>query len=298
MSRQEIILISLAASFLALSQLSHAAQVKEEAAPIRRIDHIMIRADHPGEIYTLFTKTMQLPVAWPLALRGGVTSGGVGFGNVNVEAIQFPGQQPSPAQLIGFGFETTPLSECLAELVRRGITYYEARPFALSGPDGSKKTLFTNVTLRQFSDSDSPGDATMHNFLSEYSPAYVDVGQRRERLRMELAEKGGGPLGVKGVKEVVIGATDLKTATTLWGKLLGPRRPSAPGLWQVSDGPAIRVVRAGEDKLQGLVIEVASLRQAKTFLEEKGLLGRISGKEVMIDPSKIEGLTIRLVEHK
>jgi hypothetical protein len=118
-----------------------------------------------------FTETLQLPVAWPLATRGGVTSAGVGFGNVNVEAIKFPAQKPSKAQLVGFGFEPSRLAECLTELERRGIRYGEPRPFVVTQPDGSKKTLFTNVTLQQFSDSDRPGDATMHIFLSEYSPS-------------------------------------------------------------------------------------------------------------------------------
>lgn len=297
MARQKIISISLAAIFLAFSRLGSAAQVKEPAPPpVRHIDHIMIRADDPGKLFAFFSETLQLPVAWPLATRGRVTSGGVGFGSVNVEAIRFPEQKPSPSQLVGFGFEPSPLSECLGELDRRGIIYGELRPFVVTEQDGSKKTLFTNVTLRQFSDSDRPANATMHIFLSEYSPMYVNVEQRHARLRRELVESGGGPLGVDAVKEVIIGATDLKAATSLWERLLEPRRPSAPGLWQVGNGPAIRVVQAGENKLQGLVISVVSLRRAKAFLQEKGLLGSVSEKEVTIDPSKIQGLNIRLVE--
>jgi hypothetical protein len=53
---------------------------------------------------------------------------------------------------------------------------------------------------------------------------------------------------------------------------------------------------AEENKLQGLVISVVSLRRAKAFLLEKGLLGSVSGKEVTIDPAKIQGVNIRLVE--
>src|SRR5687767_11777379 len=62
--------------------------------PIRQIDHIMIRTASPHELYAFFTETLQLPVAWPITSpRAGVTTGGVGFGNVNVEAIQFTGQK-------------------------------------------------------------------------------------------------------------------------------------------------------------------------------------------------------------
>ncbi|HEY9432615.1 MAG TPA: hypothetical protein VI260_14215 [Blastocatellia bacterium] len=298
MNRRNMISIPLAAIFLAFSWLPAAAQVKEPAPPVRQVDHIMIRADDPGNLYAFFSEILQLPIAWPLATRGRVTSGGVGFGNVNVEAIQFPGQKPSHTLLVGFGFEPSPLAECLGELDRRGITYGELRPFVLTEQDGSKKTLWTNVTLRQFSDSDRPADATIHIFLSEYSPTYVDVEQRRARLNRDLLESGGGPLGVMAVKEIIIGATDVKAATKLRERLLEPRRASAPGLWQAGDGPAIRVVRAGENRLQGLVISVVSLQRAKAFLQEKGLLGSVSEKEVTIDPSMVQALNIRLVEKR
>jgi catechol 2,3-dioxygenase-like lactoylglutathione lyase family enzyme len=267
--------------------------------PIRQIDHIMIRAGDPRELYAFFVETLQLPIAWPMTSpRAGVMTGGVGVGNVNVEAIQFPAQTDERPRLLGFAFEPSVLDDSVIELKRRGLTVGERRPLTATGPDGSKRTLWTNVTLQQFSDSDNPAEGAIHIFLSEYSPTYVDVEQRRTRLRRELQESGGGPLGVKAVKEVIVGTTDLNAAVGLWGRLLEPRRPSAPGLWQVGDGPAIRVVRAGESKLQGLVISVVSLRQAKAFLRAKGLLGSVTEKDATIDPSKIQSLNIRLVEDR
>ena len=255
---------------LVLGSFDSAAQ--RTAPPIRRIDHIMIRADDPAKLYAFFTETLQLPVAWPMmSPREGVATGGVGFGNVNVEAIRFPGQksQPSRAQLLGFGFEPSSLAESLAELDRRGISYGERRPLIATGQDGSKNTLWTNVTLRQFSDGEA-ADATMHVFLSEYSPTYVNVEQRRERLRRQLAESGGGPLGVEAVKEVIVGVTDLEAARGLWQKLLDPTPLSGSRTWQVGDGPAIRLLQAGENTTQGLVISVASLPRAKSFSSGEG----------------------------
>jgi catechol 2,3-dioxygenase-like lactoylglutathione lyase family enzyme len=287
----------LAASILvAVANFDLAAQ--RTATPIRRIDHIMIRADDPAKIYGFFTEVLRLPVAWPImSPREGVATGGVGFGNVNVEAIRFPGQksQTGKDQLLGFAFEPSPLAECLAELDRRGIRYGEPRPSISTRPDGSKNTLWTNVTLPQFSDGEA-ANATMHVFLSEYSPTYTNVDQRRERLRRQLAESGGGPLGVEAVKEVIIGVTDMKVAQGLWQKLLDPISMSGPGMWQVSDGPAIRLVQAKENTTQGLVITVQSLQRAKTFLRERDLLGTHSEKEATIDPSRIHGLNIRVVE--
>jgi hypothetical protein len=149
--------------------------------------------------------------------------------------------------------------------------------------------------LRQFSDSDGPADATVHIFLSEYSPTYVNVGQRRARLRSDLIAKQGGPLGVEALKEVVIGVHDLDGARALWQKLLGPTPPSDVNVWPIGDGPAIRLVAAEKTSIQELVIRVASLQRARAFLREKALLGTDSPGETTIDPSRLNGLRFRLV---
>jgi hypothetical protein len=256
----------------------------------------MVRTDRPAQLYAFFTEVLQLPIAWPLATRGQVTSGGAGFGNVNVEAIQFSGQPSSSAQLVGFGFEPIPLPECLRELSRRGIRYGDPRPFVSTTETGSKKILFTNVTLQELSDADRPITATMHIFLSEYSPDYVDLEQRRTRLRRAVQQSGGGPLGINGVQEIVIGAKDWQRAISIWQRLLDPIRPSAPGLWNVGDGPSLRVVESGDDRLQAVTVRVDSLRRAKEFLGERGLLGVARSDGVTIDSSKLWGLNIRLIE--
>jgi hypothetical protein len=108
----------------------------------------------------------------------------------------------------------------------------------------AKRTLWTNVTLRQFSDSDSPADATTHIFVSEYSPAYVNVDERRARLRAQLVNNGGGPLGVVDVKEVIIGAVDMEGARQLWQRFLDPTPSATSNTWQIGTGPAVRLVPA------------------------------------------------------
>lgn len=272
------------------------SQTPSTSQPIRQIDHIMIRTGDPRELYAFFTETLQLPIAWPMTSpRAGVLTGGVGFGNVNIEAIQVPGQTDSRPRLLGFAFEPAALDESLIELKRRGLTCGEPRPLVATGPDGSKRTLWTNVTLRQFSDSDSPADATIHIFLSEYSPAYVNVDERRERLRTQLLNSGGGPLGVVDVKEIVIGAVDLEAARRLWQRLLDPTRSATSNTWQIGSGPAVRLVPADENRVQAVLIRVASLARATTFLRERKLLVVDAAGQVSIDPSKIGGLELRLV---
>jgi catechol 2,3-dioxygenase-like lactoylglutathione lyase family enzyme len=274
-----------------------ASQRQAASAPIRQIDHIMIRTGEPRELYDFFAATLQLPIAWPMTSpRPGVMTGGVGFGNVNVEAIQFPGQTDARPRLLGFALEPSALDESVIELNRRGLTSWDRRPLVATGSDGSKRTLWTNVTLRQFSDSDNPADATMHIFLSEYSPAYVNVAERQAGLQSQLIASGGGPLGVVEVKEVIIGSADIQAARQLWQKLLEPTLSATSNTWQIGSGPAIRLVPAKENRVQALLIRVASLDRARTFLRDRQLLGADAAEQVTIDPSRVGGLDLRLVD--
>jgi hypothetical protein len=92
MTQRRTLVLAAVTMVMALGNADSAAQ--RSTAPIRRIDHIMIRADDPAKVYAFFTDVLQLPVAWPMmSPREGVATGGVGFGNVNVEAIRFPGQK-------------------------------------------------------------------------------------------------------------------------------------------------------------------------------------------------------------
>jgi hypothetical protein len=287
----------LLAALLAGGSSEIGSQTRVTSQPIRQIDHIMIRAGDPRELFAFFTDTLQLPIAWPLTSpRAGVMTGGVGFGNVNVEAIQFPGQADPRPRLLGFALEPAALDESLIELNRRGLTSGERRPLVATGPDGSRRTLWTNVTLLQFSDSDSPADATIHIFLGEYSPTYVNVDERRARLRTQLLDSGGGPLGLVDVKEVIIGAVDVELARRSWQRLLDPTPSATSNMWQIGAGPAIRLVPASENRVQALLIRVASLERAKAFLRMNQLLGVDAPEQVTIDPSKIGGLDLRLVE--
>ena len=298
MTSLQRVYVALAATLLSGGIWGAATLAQERLQPVvQHIDHIMIRAQEPDELYAFFVDTLQLPVAWPLAERGGVTSGGVGFGNVNVEAIRFPGPsgEPRPAHLVGFAFKPLALDKSLAELKRRGIEYGAPRPFVTTGPDGTKTTSFTNVTLSHFSDADRPAAATLHVFLSEYNPAYVDAEQRRARLRQELTSRAGGPLGIRGVEEIVVGTTDLNAANGLYGKLLEPAVPVS-GVWRIGDGPSIRLVHADKNLVQELLVRVVSLDRARKFLEERKLLGSVSETRVRITPAKIHGVNIVLFE--
>jgi catechol 2,3-dioxygenase-like lactoylglutathione lyase family enzyme len=288
--------VGVLAALVLLGCVELRGQPQPAEPPIRQIDHLMIKADDPREVFAFFSETLGLPIAWPLEERGGVVSGGVGFGNVNVEAIRFTGQRslPSRAQVTGFGFEPSPLRACLDELGRRGVPYGPVRPLIVTDAKGAKQRLFTNVTLLGLSDTALPVDATLHIFLSEYSPTYVDVAGRHARIRKELAANGGGPLGVDSMREVVLGLSDLETMRARWQQLLSPA-PVIQGVWQVGAGPAIRTVPAKENRVEELVVRVRSLARAKAFLQANGLLAAETA-DVALEPTRAFGIKMRFVE--
>ena len=285
------------AALLVFGHVDLTGQLQPAEPPIRQIDHVMIKADDPREVFAFFTETLGLPIAWPLEERGGVVSGGVGFGNVNLEAIRFPGQKslPSRARLAGFGFEPSPLRACLDELHRRGVVYGPMRPLIVTDSKGAKQTLFTNVTLLGLSDTPLPVGAAMHIFLSEYSPTYVDVAGRHARIRKELVANGGGRLGVDSMREVVVGVSDVDTMRARWQQLLSPA-PAMQGVWHVGTGPAIRIVPAKENRVEELVVRVKWLTRAKAFLQANGLLAAGTAADVALDPMRAFGIKMRFVE--
>jgi hypothetical protein len=282
----------LAAILLVAGNSSEAQMIDQP--PVSQVDHLMVRTHKPEILHRFFSEILQLPVAWPLTKYRVFTTGGVGFGNVNVEFIgnEALAGDPSRSQFVGIALEPPSLKESLAELSTRGIQFGQLRP----GPVGSSTVQWTNVTLNQLSDADNFADANIFVFLNKYEASYVDVPGRRARLLEELRLKRGGALGIEAVRQIIIGTVNLERARKLWGALLAPRLSEGSDTWAVGAGPAVRLVSADRDAIQSLVLQVSSVEQAQSFLRDNDLIGSVSEQSVTIDPEKVQGLIIRLVE--
>ena len=128
-------------------------------------------------------------------------------------------------------------------------------------------------------------------FWSEFK----DHAEKRAADLARLRAAGGGPLGVESVGEIVVGVKDFDAARELWRKLYAPVPEKAEGVWEIDDGPAVRLVHADADSIQTLTLKVSSLERAETHLRESGMLGAVNVDEITIAPSKLEGLDVRLV---
>jgi hypothetical protein len=101
-------------------------------------------------------------------------------------------------------------------------------------------------------------------------------------------------LGIRSVREIIIGTKDLPREKPLWEKLLMPLVPAAPGLLQAGTGPAIYLAADSTDRISRIVFVVESLDRAKTFLKDNRMLGTASKKEISINAPETRGLSIIL----
>jgi hypothetical protein len=262
---------------------------RQTANIVRQVDHILIVSSEAKELFSLLSGTFQLPVAWPMSDYGGFASGGIAVGNVNLEIIKDsePAAGVEKSRWSGFALEPEPLRISLAEMDAQGIRHGAPTPFRSMQPDGSFTTRWTTVALPDVSSDD------VEIFLCQFGD---DLPARRLRTLEQLRSGDGGPLSVHSIKEIVYGASDVKRMQLHWQKLLHPRQESSPGVWQVGAGPALRLIQADKDGIQGLVVNVKSIEKARRFLKEHGLLGAERPGALMVAGSQFEGLNVTLVE--
>jgi hypothetical protein len=302
-----------------------------ETPAVRRIDHLIIRVDDAlyDEFYALFADTLRLPTPWPPTEHPTMRSGGLFAGNVDLEILYVPGGPfRDQAHLYGVVFEAW--GEDAAVLASRGIEYLPS-PYLrnepgkppimlwmnyffgpLLGSNSWLKMLFTlkklvpdNLWMRNAAGRGSNARAVefMFNevyrnglaFMVKYNPAWRNINAERRISAAQLAARQGGVLGLRRVKEVVVGSTHLTASSALWRTLLRPAPEETALCWQVGDGPAIRVIAADYDGLHHMVWEVHSLDAARAALEELGMLGVVMQDEITLHPDTVFGLDIRLV---
>jgi len=245
----------------------------------------MILTRDPNSLYSFLVNLLELSVLYPYRPEApGFKSGLLCAGNVNLEVVPSSSTPPSelPATFGNMAFEPNSLATSIAELKAREIEYSGPFPYVETDADGKQQTRWTNVGLRTLRGA----------FLCEYN---FDVAGRRKACQQELGRRGGGPIGLQRVKEIVLGVTELDDAIVRWQKVLDPLRPDAAGFWRVGDGPALRLILSDPAGIQRLVLEVKSLDQATGFLARHNLLGIRSKDEIKIDAKGVQGLDLRLV---
>ena len=139
-----------------------------------------------------------------------------------------------------------------------------------------------------------PYDANL--FVCDYKNRQ-GVARNRKSGADKLKEMNGGGLGVIFLREIVIGATDVKKYDSQLQKLPDIKKNNN-NLFSFNEGPALRLQQSSKNGILKVVIAVRSLKDAKVFLESRKLMGDVNEHSVFILPAAMDGLQIELVEQK
>ena len=266
------------------------AQSMETPVAIR-IDHVMVEHKMPAQIYGLFTKQFQLPVMWPMADYGQFSSGGVFFGNVVLEFGRFgtlPATAPQNARLAGIALAPAfSAAASITALDQRNIGHGAPEPFTTTNANGQSQTLWTNVVVNDI----GPSRALLFvcHYQFDTQPALTSSGSK-------LASIQGGPLGLLGVKDIVVETTDFDASRAKWRALLAPAQEKSPDEFTLGSGPAIKLVKGSADALRSLTLEVASLPAARQALTDQNVATIENGAGIEIAGKDFDGLRLTLVQ--
>ena len=264
---------------------------REDISPIVKVDHFYAVSPRAQELYQFLRRDLQLPVVWRFSDYGIFTSGALSLGNLVVEVVQQEGSEDGASERASFrGIALEPVGtaeSAMAWLDERSLGHSALGPIRemIDGP-----RLFRWVSFGL----DVPPDAA-EIFVCDYK--FRDsVREGRVAASRELLRSGGGPLGVRAIREIVIAVADLRQGTDSWAGLLGRERLGPPGVFTFAEGPAVRLVQSPRDGIHEVVLEVASLADAKSYLDSKGLLGSEVDGYLTVAAPAVQGLRIRLTE--
>lgn len=256
---------------------------------LTKVDHVILVSGESERLFQFFRDEFQLSVVWPFNSYGDFASGGLSFGNVVIEFKKAVDGAAARTEFKGIAFEPVGDADAaIAELKRRRIPHREPNPYKYT-QDGQERVGWVTIDLKGV----PPANANV--FICDYKQRERVAGGR-SRASGELAGKGGGPLGVTSLRELVLGVKSVKDASREWGKLLDSPGRGTSSVFAFGPGPRIRLVRAEAEGIQSMVAGVKSTARAKQFLTERRMLGRASKGQLWIDPAGVGGLVIALVE--
>ncbi len=262
------------------------------------IDHIMLRLAAAEPLFDLFSRVFGLPVAWPLQHTAFATYGWVHAGNTDLELwaaasnSDLPAHAPPPV-VHGFALEPAlPLQEAMAGTTALGIECKPARPFQSTGSQGEVVTNFTNSVLLDLSAAgccifwcEWQSQARIYPWEEAATPT-----QRRAQHRQALQDRGGGPLGLLGLRAIRMGTPDLAMHQRHWQALSGS--PSGHPI-ALAPGISLDLFRAEHLRIESLTFSVHSLAAARTFLAGRKLLQAETADTLWV---ACEGLQMGLVQ--
>jgi len=251
----------------------------------------MVKTIDPESLFSFFSDVLGLPVAWPLVDYGSFSSGGVSFGNVNMEIMANSQKRdnnsliPPGDGIVGIAFQPDlTLDSTIQILDTNNLAHSKLLPFS-NRVNGVENLLWTNLVLEYF----MPGSLV---FYCEYT-FKQDVF--RSKMKSALDSSNGGPLGITGLAEIIIHYNESKVLEN-WQFLLSSLNESETHILNGGNGVMVRLIKSDENRISSLLVSVKSLGRARGVLKELGIFDSEDSSRISIKPDAISGLQISLSE--
>jgi len=256
-------------------------------AQVNKIEHFFASSPKAEKLFDFFSKELELPVLWNYQAWGDFASGGVTLGNVAFEFVNYKGADSTAFN--GIALEPRHhMEEFERELDKLGIAHDTI--------DNSNVLKDSTGALRGWSlltpKDVLPTDANL--FICDYKNR-PGVANNRKNGANKLKEMNGGGLGVISLKEIVVGANDVKKYDSQLQKLPDLKK-NKDNLFSFNEGPSLRLQQSSKNGILKIVVTVRSLKNAKAFLDSKKSSGKVNASSIFILPAAIDGLQIELVE--
>lgn len=231
---------------------------------IRGIEHLSAVVPGAAAMHASLRDQLGLPEVWAFQDWGGFSSGGVSLGNVVLESIEASPRTPrdAGAELVGVALEPSfPMDHVLGQLRHMGIGHGALVSPRRRNADGTVGG-WNVVGLAPFVEGNV--------FVCEYVDA-DRVRAGRAAAQQALAGSDGGPVGITGAREIVVGAVDVGAARERWVAMGALPDADVSGVLRFPMGPAVRIEAADRDAILAVVCDATRPDALAPLLSSPGL---------------------------
>jgi hypothetical protein len=254
-------------------------------AQISKVEHFNAHTIHAQELFELFKTKFRLPVIYDYQELGNFSSGGLWLGNITIEFVNYQGLNAGAAIFKGISLEPVQHADTVVRMLDEYAIAHSSPAPARFTVDNVEKTYWTNIGLKDLSADD------VRVFICDYTDRNF-VNTPKKNARLLLAKEQGGPLGIVGLKRIIIGTANVDKALHAWVSIPGAKKTDN-NHFNFFEGPEIVLEKADKEGIKEIQVQVKSVETACKFLTENHMLCT-ENNITLIDPEKIYGLRIVL----
>ena len=251
-----------------------------------QVDHLRIAGNAAHEMADFFANTIGLPASWGKNSSKDELMAVVWMGNM---AVYLSGRNRDAEnnKATTIALKAIQHEDTLVRLLDEyGINYAAPVPVT-TFQQLDAKAVCSDFPLKDL------GEENFSVVIAEYRfPDFIL--EKRKQAKKLLEQVDGGKLGIRSVKEIIIGSRDPQKSIHSWISVPGIRRKEG-NRFSFFTGPDIVIEAADRDEIKEIVIKVTSLQTAKDFLLAKKLLVP-DGNKTLISPEKTAGFRVLLEE--